>query len=193
VFQLTGFGDGEHNSLTYNDVTVNQTGDYRLELDTTSAADTSMSVGVNGAPPVDVPIGADNPGVPTGSAVVVHLGAGPNTVTLFSRAQRGPGLDRIAVAPLPPASYTPKTTLTVQPHGVHWVGPGRQSIAVSAALRLDAEDTIDGVRLAPVAPAGWTVSGAPATTTSLRLGQVIAGDWTLTSPPGGIAGPVSIR
>ncbi|MFL6140652.1 MAG: alpha-L-fucosidase [Labedaea sp.] len=192
VFQLTGFGGGEPNSLTYNDVTVNQTGDYRLELDTTSAADTSISVGVNGAPPVDVPIVADNPGVPMGSAVVVHLGAGPNTVTLFSRAQRGPGLDRIAVAPLPPAAYTPKTMLTGQPHGVQWVGPGQQSIAVSASLRLDAEDTIDGVRLAPVAPAGWTVSGAPETAASLRLGQVIGGEWTLTSPPGGLAGPVSI-
>jgi hypothetical protein len=49
-------------------------------------------------------------------------------------------------------------------------------------VRLDVDDALDQVRLAPVVPAGWTVTGAEVTTQSLRLGQTLAGRWTLTSP-----------
>jgi hypothetical protein len=37
------------------------------------------------------------------------------------------------------------------------------------------------VKLAPVVPAGWSLQGAPATTQTLRLGQILSGTWTLTS------------
>jgi hypothetical protein len=192
TFQVVGLGGGERNAVTYRDVTVAEAGDYRLELDHTAAAASSLSVSVNGAPAVDVPIAADRPDVPTADAIVVPLRAGANTITLFSKAARGPGLDRIAVAPLPPASYTPKTTLTVDPYGVQWVGPGQHSITVSASLRLDVDDPIDQVRLAPVVPAGWSVQGDAAAAASLRLGQVLAGTWTVTSPPGQDVGSVRI-
>jgi hypothetical protein len=184
LFQLVGLGGGDRNSVSFSDVTVPTAGDYRLQLDTTSGVDTSLSVSINGAPPVDVPITADNPDVPTSSAIVVPLRTGANTITLFSKAPVGPGIDRIAVAPLPPASYMPKTTLTVEPHGVQWLPSGQQSIKVSAALRLDATDTIDNVTLAPTVPAGWTIDQAAATASKLRLGQTVRGTWTLTSPPG---------
>jgi hypothetical protein len=73
--------------------------------------------------------------------------------------------------------------MTVEPHGVQWVGPGQQSLSVTATLRLDVDDPISGVKLSPVAPAGWTVSGDAVTMPTLRLGQTITGKWTLTSPP----------
>ncbi|MCT9934628.1 alpha-L-fucosidase [Planotetraspora sp. A-T 1434] len=182
--QVTGFGGGTRNALTYRDVTVAQAGDYRLQLDYTAAADTSLSVSVNGAAPVDVAVAGGNPDVPASTAIPVPLRAGANTITVFSTAARGPGLDRIAVAPLPPASYVPKTTLTVDPAGLQWVSAGQQSLKVSATLRLDADDTIDQVKLAPVVPAGWTVDGPAVTAASLRLGQTLSGSWTVTSPPG---------
>jgi hypothetical protein len=184
LFQLVGLGGGDRNSVSFSDVTVATAGDYRLQLDTTSGVDTSLSVSINGATPVDVPITADNPDVPTSSAIVAPLQAGANTVTLFSKAPVGPGVDRIAVAPLPPASYVPKTTLTVEPHGVQWLPGGQQSIKVSASLRLDTTDTIDNVSLAPTVPAGWTIDQAAVTASKLRLGQTARGSWTLTSPPG---------
>jgi hypothetical protein len=75
---------------------------------------------------------------------------------------------------------------------VQWVGPGQQSIKVSATLRLDVDDAIDQVRLAPVVPAGWTATGGAVTAPSMRLGQTLAGSWTVTSPPGQDVGSVRI-
>ncbi|WP_188197178.1 discoidin domain-containing protein [Nonomuraea sp. SYSU D8015] len=144
----------------------------------------SLSVSVNGAAPVEVRVAGDNAGVPASTALPVPLRAGANTITLFSTAAKGPGVDRVAVAPMPPASSVPKTTMTVDPSGLQWVGPGQQSLKVSATLRLDADDVLDRVSLAPDAPAGWSVDGGPATADALRLGQTLTGTWTLTSPPG---------
>ncbi|MER6946696.1 alpha-L-fucosidase [Nonomuraea sp. NPDC000554] len=190
--RVTGLGGGARNAVTYREVTVAEAGTYRLELDHTAATATSLAVSVNGATPVEVPITGDNPDVPAATAVAVPLLAGANTITLSSTAERGPGLDRIAVAPLPPASDVPKTTMTVDPSGLQWVGPGQQSLKVSAKLRLDVDDALDQVNLAPVAPAGWTVEGPAVTAATLRLGQTLEGSWTLTSPPGRDAGPADI-
>jgi hypothetical protein len=189
--QVIGFGGGPRNSLTYRDVTVAEAGNHRLQLDLTAAEATSLSVSVNGAEPIDVPVTADRSDVPAATAIVVPLRAGANTVTLFSKAARGPGVDRIAVGPLPPESYVPKTTLTVEPHGVQWVGPGQQSVRVTATLRLDVDDAIDAVGLAPTVPAGWLIEGGPVTAPSMRLGQTLTGSWTLTSPPGQDVGSVT--
>ncbi len=179
--QVTGLGRG---AVTYRDVTVASAGDYRLQIDHTSGAATSLAVSVNGAPAVAVPVAADRADAPSSTAIVVPLRAGANTVRLSSAASRGPGVDRIAVAPLPPASYVPKTTMTVEPGGVQWVGPGQQSIKISAKLRLDVDDTLDQVTLAPAVPAGWMLTGAPVRAASMRLGQELTGTWTATSPAG---------
>ncbi|WP_442806868.1 alpha-L-fucosidase [Streptomyces sp. NBC_01318] len=182
--RLVGFGGGARNSVTFRDVTAAEAGNYRLQFDHTAGSATSLSVRVNGAAAIDVAVPAGNPDVPGSTAVSVPLVAGANTVQVFSRGARGPGLDRIAVGPLPPTSYVPKTTMTVDPHGLQWVGAGQQSIKVTAKLRLDADDILDGVRLAPKVPAGWSVEGDPATASSMRLGKTLEASWTLTSPPG---------
>ncbi|MFG1964659.1 CBM35 domain-containing protein [Nonomuraea sp. NPDC049028] len=182
--RVVGLGGGPRNAVTYRDVTVPAAGTYRLELDHTAAAATSLSVSVNGAAAVEVPVSGDNADVPAATALAVPLNAGANTITLSSTARQGPGLDRIAVAPMPPASEVPKTTMTVDPSGLQWVGPGQQSMKVSTKLRLDVDDALDQVNLAPVVPAGWTLTGAAATAATLRLGQTLEGTWTLTSPPG---------
>ncbi|MEV6864524.1 alpha-L-fucosidase [Streptosporangium subroseum] len=189
--QVTGLGGGSRSSVTYRDVEVAESGDYRLQLDYTTAAASSFAVRVNGGAPITAPVDATGLEVPEGKAIAVPLRAGSNTVEVFSDAERGPGLDRIAVGPMPPASYVPKTTMTVDPAGVVWVGPGQQSLKVSAKLRLD-EDSVDNVRMAPTVPAGWTIEGAPVTASSLRLGQTITGSWTITGPPAGQSGPAQI-
>ncbi|MGW3716249.1 alpha-L-fucosidase [Streptomyces sp. NPDC005133] len=182
--RLVGFGGGARNSVTFRDVTAAEAGNYRLQFDHTAGSSTALSVRVNGAAAIDVAVPAGNPDVPGSTAVSVPLIAGANTVEVFSRAARGPGLDRIAVGPLPPTSYVPRTTMTVDPHGLQWVGAGQQSVKVTAKLRLDADDALDGVRLAPKTPAGWTVDGGPATASSMRLGDTLEANWTLTSPAG---------
>ncbi|MFC4006281.1 CBM35 domain-containing protein, partial [Nonomuraea purpurea] len=190
--EVTGLGGGSRNAVTYREVTVGTAGEYRLRLDHTAAAPTSLSVAVNGAAPVEVRVPGDNAGVPASTELPVSLRAGANTLVLFSTAAKGPGLDRVAVAPLPPASYVPKTTMTVDPSGLQWVGPGRQSMKVSARLRLDEDAALDGLSLAPVVPAGWSIEGGAATAGTLRLGQTLEGTWTLTSPPGQDVTPVDL-
>jgi hypothetical protein len=170
---VTGLG---HGAVTYRDVRVAEAGTYQLQLDHTGTG--ALSVKVNGvAVPVTTPAGPTD--VPTSTAVAVPFQAGKNTVTVSGNGSVG--LDRIAIGPLPPASYTPTTTLRVVPSGLQWVGGGQQSVEVTASLRMDVVDALDQVTLAPVAPAGWTVTGAPITAPSLRLGQTLTGTWTLTS------------
>jgi F5/8 type C domain/Carbohydrate binding module (family 35) len=187
-FQVTGLGGGPDNAVVYRDVSVAEAGTYRLQVDHTAGA--SLSVSVNGTAPAPVPITADNPEVSTSTALAVNLNAGSNTVKLFSDAATGAGVDRISVGPLPPASYAPKTTLTVEPYGVQWVGPGQHTITVKAKLRLDVDEVIDGVRLAPTVPPGWSLDGEAVTAPSMRLGQTIEGTWQLTSPAGADVGSV---
>lgn len=191
-FQVTGLGGGPRNSVTYPGVTVAEAGTYRLQLDTSGGPATSVAVSVDGGAPVETAIDAGTRGIVTSTAIPVPLNAGANTVKVFSNATSGPGLDRIAVAPLPPSSYTPKTTLTVEPGGVQWLSPGRQSLKVTAKLRLDADDTIRGVALAPVVPEGWTVQGAPATAASMRVGDELEASWTLVSPEGVTAADIPV-
>ncbi|HEY7592658.1 MAG TPA: discoidin domain-containing protein [Actinophytocola sp.] len=172
-------------TVAYRDVRVAADGTYRLQLDATGTG--SLAVRVNGIP-VHVAAPAGAAGVPASTAVAVALRAGANTVTVSGE----PALDRIAVAPLPPESYTPTTTMQVEPSGLQWVGGGQQSMRVSASVRLDVDDALDQVRLAPAVPAGWTVTGDPATAASLRLGQTLSGTWTITSPAGSDVSGVDI-
>ncbi len=175
--RVTGRG-----SITFRDVTVAEAGTYRLQIDHSAAAATSLSVAVNGAPGIEIPV--DRGDVPAATAIAVPLNAGANTVTLSGAARRGLGVDRIAVGPMPPASSVPKTTMTVDPGGMQWVGPGQQSMTITSTLRLDVDDALDKVALAPTVPNGWTQTGALITATSMRLGQELTGTWTVTSPPG---------
>ncbi|SMC98037.1 alpha-L-fucosidase [Lentzea albidocapillata] len=188
--QVTGLGGGERNAVTYRDISVATAGTYALQLDVTAAETSTVSVSVNGAAPTSVAVPRDRADVPDAASIAVSLNAGANTVKVFSTGRLG--LDRVSVGGLPPSNYTPKTTLTVQPHGVQWVGPGQQSVKITARLRLDADDQIDEVSLAPALPAGWTLTGAPAVRTSMRLAGLLEGTWTATSPAGQDVGSASI-
>ncbi|MFC3456188.1 discoidin domain-containing protein [Amycolatopsis speibonae] len=191
-FQVKGLGGGPRNAVTYPGVTVEEAGTYRLQLDTTGGPATSVAVSVNGGAPVETAIDAGTPGTVVSTAIPVALNAGANTIKVFSDATSGPGLDRIALAPLPPSSYTPKTTLTVEPVGVQWLSPGKQSLKVTAKLRLDADDTIGKVSMTPVVPAGWSLQGAPATAASMRVGNELEASWTLVSPEGVTAADIPV-
>ncbi|MFI6792669.1 alpha-L-fucosidase [Nonomuraea sp. NPDC050383] len=190
--QVTGLGGGDRDAVTFRDVTAAAAGTYRLQIDHTAATPAPLSVSVNGAAPVQVTVPGDKAGVVASTALAVPLNVGANTIRLSSAAAQGPGVDRIAVGPMPPASETPRTTLTVSPSGIQWTGPGRQSIKVTATLRLDTDESVDEVTLAPAVPAGWTLEGAPATAASMRLGQTLEGSWTVTSPAGQDAGQADI-
>ncbi|KOV88314.1 CBM35 domain-containing protein [Nocardia sp. NRRL S-836] len=187
--QVTGLS-GERNAVTFRDVSVAAAGTYRLQLDLTAAAPSTVSVVVNGAAPLTATVPGDRADVPAPTSLAVPLNAGRNAVTVFASSPIG--LDRISVGGLPPSGYTPKTTLTVEPHGVQWVAPGQRSVRITARLRLDADDQIDAVSLVPSVPAGWTLTGTPATAVSMRLAGVLEGSWTAVSPPGQDVGSVTV-
>ncbi|HET6287647.1 MAG TPA: NEW3 domain-containing protein [Amycolatopsis sp.] len=63
---------------------------------------------------------------------------------------------------------------------------------MTAKLRLDADDTIGKVTMAPVVPAGWTLQGAPASARSMRVGDELAASWTLVSPEGVTAADIPV-
>ncbi|MFF0267505.1 discoidin domain-containing protein [Kribbella sp. NPDC004536] len=162
-------------TITYKNVQAPTDGSYKLELHALPTQTRTYEVRTNGGAPRRATLDPGNPDVPTTLALPVQLRAGANIVQIKGDSP----LDRITVGPLPPTSYIPKTTMTVQPSGIVWVGPGEQQVKLTATLRLD-EDAIDNVKLTPTPPAGWTITGAPVTTTRLRLGQTITGTWTLT-------------
>jgi len=181
--KVGGLGNGPDNSLTYNDVTVEESENYRLTVDYTAAEDGPLQISVNGAEPVDLPVAGGNPGVPDTTSIAVPLQAGANSIRFSSTAREGPAVDRILVGPLPPASYVPDTALSVEPSDV-WLGSGQQSFDVSAQFRVDDVDPADDVTLAPEVPEGWTVEGAAVTAARLQPGETLEGSWTITTPSG---------
>jgi len=78
-----------------------------------------------------------------------------------------------------PVRRVPATALTVTPSTAD-VQPG-ESVTVKAVFTLPAGGPITGVRLAPRAPQGWTVSGAPVTDSLMRGGDSLTGTWTFTA------------
>ena len=186
---VSGLGGGAANTVTLHGIHVDQAGDYRLEVYSTADADRSFAVSVNGADPKTLPVDASN--VPGRTALGVPLQAGDNSITFSSDDADGPALDRVAIRALPPASYVPKTTFDVTPAQVD-VPSGRQSIHVTGTFRLDDVDPVDDVKVEPVAPAGWSVAGAPATAARLEPGRTLGGDWTVTTPDDNGAGSVDV-
>ncbi|UQU67017.1 glycoside hydrolase family 97 catalytic domain-containing protein [Couchioplanes caeruleus] len=75
-----------------------------------------------------------------------------------------------------PIRHVPATTLTLDPSTAD-VHPG-ESVTVKAVFTLPAGGPITGVRLAPRAPQGWTVSGPAVTGERMRGGDSLRGTWT---------------
>ncbi len=94
-----------------------------------------------------------------------------------------------------PVRRVPTTTLTVDPASAD-VRPGG-TVTVSATFTLPAGGPITDVTLAPVPPAGWTVSGVAVADATMRGGDSLRGTWRLTAPSGVAGGftdlPVAAR
>jgi Alpha-L-fucosidase/F5/8 type C domain/Carbohydrate binding module (family 35)/NPCBM-associated, NEW3 domain of alpha-galactosidase len=179
--QVSGLGGG---AVTIRDVEAEEAGDHRLDVHFTAAGEGTLAVAVNGRDPIELPVSGQSTAVPELTSVAVPLRAGANKVTLWGAGRLG--VDRIAIGEAPPADYEPKADFDVVPSDI-WVAPGSRSIDVSATFELEDVYPIDGVSLAPAAPAGWTVDGAPATAERMQPGEVLAGDWTLLTPAGNAA------
>jgi NPCBM-associated, NEW3 domain of alpha-galactosidase/F5/8 type C domain len=168
-------GDG---AVRLDGVQAAESGDHRLAIHFTAAGAGSLGVSVNGAPATEVPVSGQSTHLPVRTAISVPLEAGANTIRFTGSG--AVGVDRIAVTPLPPADYVPRTEISVEPHTAG-VEPGG-TFELSAELRLEDIDPVDGVALAPELPAGWTADPGPATAARLESGQTLTGSWTVSVP-----------
>jgi len=98
---LAGPGD----AVTLPDVQATESGDYRLTIAYTAAGARSLSVGVNGDEPRDVPVTGQSADVPETTRVVVPLNAGANSVRFSGGSAGAVGVDRISVSKLPPPVF----------------------------------------------------------------------------------------
>lgn len=89
-----------------------------------------------------------------------------------------------------PIRRVPATTLVLDPASTD-VHPGG-SVAVKAVFSIPAGGPITGVKLAPRAPEGWTVTGGAVTDASMRGGDSLRGSWTFIAGPGVASGRVDL-
>ena len=123
----------------------------------------------------------DAPG--TGRPDVVHTAS---TVTSLSAAVPPNGGFAAVLCPATPGRtscyqpipHVPDTSLTLTPSGPVDVERGA-SFTVSAEFTMLSPRTVRDVRLAPQAPPGWTVTGAPVTAATLGQNGKLTGTWTL--------------
>ncbi|MHB1594888.1 MAG: NPCBM/NEW2 domain-containing protein [Streptosporangiaceae bacterium] len=69
--------------------------------------------------------------------------------------------------------------------------PG-QTITVPATFRNDGRAAVSDASLSLTAPAGWTVSGAPASAGAVPGGGILSGTWQVTVPPGTPTGTYTV-
>ena len=94
-------GGGADNYVTFDNVTVDRAGEYKLRIYYVSGERRSLSVDVNGSKAVTLDGLYANRNDWSGIAAVdttVTLKEGKNTVKLYNNSSYGPSIDRIAVA-----------------------------------------------------------------------------------------------
>jgi hypothetical protein len=91
-------GNSPNNYATFENVTVEQAGDYPLWIDYTLNGSRSFWVSVNGGPGFEVPVTGTSWDVPTTAITTVHLEAGTNTIKFYNDEAYAPDLDRIRIA-----------------------------------------------------------------------------------------------
>lgn len=93
------YGAGTENAVTFNNVTVPQSGTYQLEVDYTENGPRSVYVYVNGGAPIELDVNGSSWDSPQFLVIPVQLNAGANTIVFINPNQFGyaPGLDSITV------------------------------------------------------------------------------------------------
>ena len=91
-------GNSTNNYATFDNVPVDQAGDYPLLVDNTVNGSRSFWISVNGGPGLEVPVTGTSWDVPNTVTTSIHLDAGTNTIKVYNDDANAPDLDRIRIA-----------------------------------------------------------------------------------------------
>jgi alpha-galactosidase len=96
------FGAGVGNSVTFNNVTVPDSGMYQLEVDYATQGPRTFFATVNNGTPIELDLNGSTFSDPQPIVIPVQLHAGVNTIAFGNPNEGGfaPGLDSITVAPI---------------------------------------------------------------------------------------------
>jgi alpha-galactosidase len=90
-------GNGPANYVRFNEVSVEQAGDYELSFDYTLNGSRSFWISVNDGPGIEVPLTGTSWDIPASASVTVRLNAGTNTIRFYNDTAYAPDLDRIII------------------------------------------------------------------------------------------------
>lgn len=91
-------GSTTTNTVTFNDVVVEKSGVYRMEVDAMTQGPRALVYTVNGGAPATLNMGGGSFNLPQATTVPVALVAGVNTITFGNPATYAPNLDRIVIS-----------------------------------------------------------------------------------------------
>jgi alpha-galactosidase len=86
------------NNVTFNDVIVEKSGVYRMEVDANTEGPRAFVYTVNGNSPATLNMGGGSFNLPQSTTVPVALTAGVNTITFSNPGTYAPNLDRIVIS-----------------------------------------------------------------------------------------------
>jgi alpha-galactosidase len=91
-------GNSPANYVTFNDVAVDEAGQYPMLVDYTVDGSRSFWVSVNGGPGIQVPVTGNSWSTPATTSTTVALAAGTNAIRFYNDTAYAPDLDRIRIA-----------------------------------------------------------------------------------------------
>jgi len=101
-------GSGFSNNVTFNNVYVEKSGTYRMEINSATSGPRDLFFQVNGGPFSSLKFGGGSFNLPSSTTVPVKLKEGYNTIQFGNPTSLAPDLDRIAIigegSALPPTS-----------------------------------------------------------------------------------------
>jgi alpha-galactosidase len=96
--KVGNLGIGANNTLTINNIGVDRTGTYQMEIDSMTVGARALTYWVNGGLPATLNVGGGSFFIPASTTVPVKLNAGMNSIQFGNPTSYPPDMDRIVIS-----------------------------------------------------------------------------------------------
>jgi len=96
--KVGNLGIGANNTLTINNIGVDRTGTYQMEIDSMTVGARALTYWVNGGLPQTLNVGGESFFIPASTTVPIKLNAGMNSVQFGNPTSYPPDMDRIVIS-----------------------------------------------------------------------------------------------